>query len=167
MAGHLTTSARSRACQRIVRLYLSMVGALTLATCDGDSPVVALPTELAEGTWGADDAGVIVSPALAHVHVGCTYGDFPAPVELDADLRFSVAGEYLLQAYPVAMGPTMPAQFAGVVRGDVLTLSVAVNDTIRHQLIVLGPVTVRFGREPGLDQCPICTSPPGADPATR
>jgi hypothetical protein len=141
-----------------------MVGALALATCDSDSPVVAQPTVLAEGTWGADDAGVIVSPALAHVHVGCTYGDFPAPVELDADLRFSVTGEYLLQAHPVAMGPTMPAQFAGVVRGDELTLSVAVNDTIRHELTVLGPITVRFGKEPGLNQCPICTSPAPAGP---
>ena len=78
---------------------------------------------------------------------------------LDADLRFSVSGEYLLRAYPIAVGPTMPAQFAGVLRGDDVTLTVAVNDTIEKRLVVLGPVTVAFGREPNMGPCPICESP--------
>jgi hypothetical protein len=71
--------------------------------------------ELPVGTWGGEDAGVIVAATAAHVHVGCTNGDFPAPIALDEDGRFSVAGDYLLMAYPVAVGPTMPARFAGVV----------------------------------------------------
>lgn len=133
-------------------------GALGLATC-GRSPVGTPPAELPEGTWGGEDVGMIVTDADAHVHVGCTYGDFEAPVTLDVDGRFSVGGDYLLQAFPVAVGPTMPARLAGVVRGRDLTLTVAVNDTIAKQLVVLGPATVRLGREPDMAQCPICADP--------
>jgi len=70
-----------------------------------------------------------------------------------------VPGEYLLRAYPVAVGPAMPAQFAGVLRGTALTLTVAVNDTVDKRLVVLGPVTVVLGHEPKLGPCPICKSP--------
>ena len=128
---------------------------MALTTCDS-SPVESVPSDLAGGTWGGDDAGVIVGDALVHVHVGCTYGDFPAPITLDAEGRFSVSGEYLLRAFPVAIGPTMPAQLAGVVRDGVLTLTVAVNDTIEKRLVVFGPTTVRYGREPRMGPCPIC-----------
>lgn len=75
-------------------------------------------------------------------------------------MHFSVPGEYLLRAYPVAIGPTMPAQFAGVLNGDRLTLSIAVNDTIEKKLVVLGPVTVVLGRDPNMGPCPICKNPP-------
>jgi hypothetical protein len=116
-------------------------------------------TELAMGTWGGDDVGVVVSDTTAHVHVGCTKGDFPAPIALDADQRFSVSGSYLIKAYPVAIGPTMPAELAGVVQGNVLTFTVAVNDTIEQKLEVLGPVTAILGQEPDMGPCPICESP--------
>jgi hypothetical protein len=112
--------------------------------------------ELPVGTWGGEDAGVIVTATAAHVHVGCTNGDFPAPIALDEDGRFSVAGDYLLTAYPVAVGPTMPARFAGVVSRGELVMTVAVDDTIAGELVVLGPVSVRLGREPELGPCPIC-----------
>lgn len=147
---------------RSVFPLLVLGSALALATCDSNSPVDPAPTRLAEGTWGANGAGVIVNEKNAHVHVGCTYGDFPAPITLDADLHFSVAGEYLLRAYPVAVGPTMPAQFAGVLTGNRLTLSVAVNDTIEKNLVVPGPVTVTLGRDPNMGPCPICKNPPFA-----
>jgi hypothetical protein len=57
------------------------------------------------------------------------------------------------------MGPTLPAQFAGLVRGNVLTLTVAVDDTVMKDLVALGPVTVVFGREPRMQVCPICREP--------
>jgi hypothetical protein len=97
-----------------------------------------------------------VSATGAHVHFGCTYGDFPAPIAVDDEGRFSVAGDYLLTAHPVAVGPTMPAQFAGVVRGRDLVMTIAVNDTIHGELTVLGPVSVRLGEEPEMGPCPIC-----------
>jgi hypothetical protein len=140
---------------KIHRILLA-ASLLLLATCDDDSLVETDPVRLEVGEWGGQNAGVIVSSSTAHVHVGCTLGDFPAPIELDAEGRFSVAGSYLVRAFPIAVGPTMPAQFAGVVRNGSLTMTVAVNDTIQKELIVLGPVTVTYGREARMGPCPIC-----------
>ncbi|MCI0432376.1 MAG: hypothetical protein L0271_01815 [Gemmatimonadetes bacterium] len=134
------------------------LASLLILACESTSPD-ALPGSIAAGTWGGENAGLIVSDSTAHVHIGCTYGDFPAPIPLDADLRFDVSGEYLLTAYPVARGPTMPAVLSGVLRGGVLILSVAVHDTVADSLVVRGPVTVVLGREPRLGPCPICTLP--------
>jgi hypothetical protein len=147
-------------------LFAVLAGAVGLATCDSESPVEPA-TELAGGTWGGDRAGVLVSDSVAHVHVGCTYGDFPAPIALDADSRFSVSGQYVLRAYPIAIGPPLPAQFAGVVHGNELVLTVAVNDTVEKKLVVLGPVTVVFGREAIMGPCPICEKPGDARPGSR
>lgn len=145
--------------------------ALSLTLACSSSPSDVQMTELAEGTWGNERVGVIVSDTNAHVHVNCTSGDFPAPIPLDDDQRFTVEGSYLVKAYPVAMGPPMPAVFAGVVVGRELTFTVAVNDTIDERLDVLGPVTAVLGREPEMGQCPICERPgaerPGAEPRRR
>jgi hypothetical protein len=138
---------------------LLITGSILAGTCDSASSVDPRPDELAVGTWGGDNVGLVADESVTHVHVGCTYGDFPARIELDDDLRFSVPGEYLLRAYPVALGPPMPAQLAGVLRGNDLTLTVAVNDTIERKLVVLGPVTVTFGRDPRMGPCPICERP--------
>jgi len=126
-------------------------GSCNISSVDGST--------LSEGTWGGADAAAVVTEALVHVHFGCTNGDFGAPVVLDADGRFSVSGEYHLHVYPVAMGPSMPAELAGVVRGRDLTMTVAVNDTIEDRLVVLGPVEVRLGTEPTMQMCPICEMP--------
>ncbi|MBK8057479.1 MAG: hypothetical protein IPK33_06285 [Gemmatimonadetes bacterium] len=140
----------------------ALAGALGLtivAACAGSpSAEATLPTQLALGTWGSDGAGVIVSDTLAHVHVGCTKGDFPRPMALDSG-RFNVAGQYILRAYPIQIGPPLPARFSGVVRGSLLTLSVAVEDTVERKLVVLGPITITLGREPRLGPCPICQLP--------
>ena len=52
-----------------------------------------------------------------------------------------------------------PAQFAGQLEGNRLTLTVTVSDTVEKKTVVLGPVTVTFGREPRMQQCPICRTP--------
>ena len=75
---------------------------------------------------------------------------------MDDEGRFSVPGSYMLRAYPIPIGPTVPAQMAGEVRGRRLTFSIAVNDTVTKELVVLGPSTVTFGREPEMGPCPIC-----------
>src|SRR4051812_41854502 len=59
------------------------------------------PDGLAVGTWGGDGAGVIVSDTIAHVHVGCTFGNFDVPVALDGEGRFETPGSYILRAYPI------------------------------------------------------------------
>lgn len=140
---------------------------LTAATC-GEGVSVPSDGLLAIGTWGGDNAGVIVTEDQAHVHVGCTFGDMPGRVHLDPSGRFTVDGSYVLRAYPIQVGPSLPAQFSGRVSGSTLTLAVAVNDTVEKKVVALGPVTVRFGRNPDLGPCPICAVPRkiGASPAS-
>jgi hypothetical protein len=127
-----------------------------MSGCNGDDSVLPASDELGIGTWGGENAGVMVDDTIAHVHVGCTFGNFGAPVNLDAGGRFTVAGSYILKAYPVFVGPSHPAQFSGRVQGDKLTISVTVSDTVEKKQVVLGPVTVTFGRDPRMGPCPIC-----------
>ncbi len=141
-----------------MRLTVSILLVLLLASCSS-SPTGPASGDLALGTWGGDGAGVIVTDSVVHVHVGCTFGDMPPGVALDAEGRFTVDGSYVLHAYPVVVGPRLPAQFSGQVLGRRLTLAVAVNDTTTGEVIALGPVTVTLGDEPRMGPCPICAVP--------
>jgi hypothetical protein len=135
-----------------VSLFIACV-----AACSGTSPSSPVANgQLAIGTWGGDSAGMIVDDSLTHVHIGCTFGDIPFRLALQADGRFDVAGNYLLKAYPIAVGPTMPARFSGRLNGSVLTISVVVTDTIAGAVVTRGPVMVKFGIAPRLGPCPIC-----------
>jgi hypothetical protein len=130
------------------------------AACSEGRAIVGPPVgELALGTWGGAGAGVIVLDSLTHVHVGCTFGDIQGRVKLDANGRFQVAGTYVLRAYPIVLGPELPATFIGEVRGKSLTLRVAVNDTTQGKTVQLGPVNAQLGTDPQLGPCPICTVP--------
>ena len=87
---------------RISALALLYAG---LTGCGGSS-LQPLPGDvLAVGTWGGDDAGVIVTESLAHVHIGCTFGDVTGEIAIDDEGRFTVDGSYVLRAYPVMIGP--------------------------------------------------------------
>jgi hypothetical protein len=141
---------------RVLALRALVVGAAVVG-CEGGSPSESFESGLIQGSWGGDDVGLIVDEDVAHVHFGCTYGDFPLPLALDEDDRFNVEGEYLLRAFPVAVGPPLPARLSGVVEGTRITMTVAVNDTVEDRLVVLGPSTVVFGREAEMGPCPICT----------
>lgn len=131
-----------------------------LVTGCGSAPLIP-PTnpQLAVGSWGGDDSGVIVSDSSVHVHVACTFGNMPGNIRLDASGRFTIDGTYVLRAYPVQVGPPLPAQFSGRVAGRTLTLAIAVNDTIEGRVVALGPITVVHGREPEMGPCPICRAP--------
>ena len=137
-----------------------MVGvALVVAACRERSMTAGTPpSELARGTWGGDNAGALVQDSV-HVHIGCTLGNFLPPASLSAEGRFSVVGSYTLRAFPIAVGPPLPADFAGVVKGNQLTLTVAVHDTVEKKVVNLGPVTLVLGREPRMQACPICRRP--------
>lgn len=138
-----------------VRTLLGLTMAVGLLGCSGaEAP---FPELLPLGTWGAQDAGAIVTEDEFHLHIGCTFGDVMGRVSLDAEGRFVVDGSYQPRAYPVESGPTVPAQFSGMVRGKTLTVAVAVNDTVTGEVRAFGPVEIRLGVEPGLANCPICT----------
>ena len=140
-------------------LSLFALAGLLVVSCSGSSLLPPSDGVLAVGSWGGDNSGVIVTDSAVHVHVGCTFGDLSGPVELDADGRFTVDGTYVLRAYPVQTGPSLPAQFSGRVAGRTLTLAIAVHDTVERKLVALGPITVVHGREPEMGPCPICRVP--------
>lgn len=125
---------------------------LLLPACGGGRDRMPLPP----GTWGGEDAGVVVEGKLAHVHIGCTRGDTSAPMAVDDDGQFDVMGTYNVDAFPVDQNRLHPARFTGQVSGETMTLAVRLVDTEQR----LGPVTLRLGREPQMRQCPICRSGP-------
>jgi hypothetical protein len=133
---------------------------LSLATCGRaiDEPL-QVQTQLSVGTWGGANAGAIVTDSITHVHIACTFGDIKGRIALDSAGRFTVNGTFVLRAYPVYVGPELPAQFSGVVEGKSLTLAVAVADTTNGTVVSLGPVTVKLGTDPQMGPCPICTVP--------
>jgi len=134
-----------------------LLAALTTTCFDGS--IGPSNGYLALGTWGGDNVGVIVTDEVTHVHVGCTFGDVPGRIALDATGRFTVDGSFVLRAYPIMIGPELPAQFSGRVSGRILTMAIAVNDTVEKKVVALGPITVVYSRTPNMGPCPICVTP--------
>jgi hypothetical protein len=128
----------------------AVVLALWVAACgtSGGPPLDRVPA----GTWGGDDAGLIVSAEGAHAHVGCTSGDITGEIALDADGRFDVPGIYNVDAFPVDRGIRHPARLTGRTDGRTLTFTVRLTDT--GQTLTSGELAL--GREPRMQNCPIC-----------
>ena len=152
------THARGRLAA-FVGPMMCMLGALVTIGC-GDGTIAPLDaTRVAAGTWGADGAGAIVTDSVMHVHIGCTFGDVLGIVTLDQSGAFDREGSFQPRAYPVAIGPSVPARFVGRVQGRTMTVTVTANDTIAKMERVFGPVTVTYDVEPRLGPCPICRVP--------
>ena len=139
--------------------FLICTAAATLIACASGASLPPSDGALALGNWGGDGAGMIVGDTAMHLHIKCTYGDVSGRIPVDADGRFDVAGSYMLRAYPIAVGPTVPARFTGRLDRTSVTITVTANDTVSHQTVVLGPVTVTYGKQPSLWPCPICRRP--------
>ncbi len=133
--------------------------AVVVSACSSGTTAPPFDGTLALGTWGGENSGMIVSDTAMHLHVACTYGDVSGRISLASNGQFDVAGSYLLRAYPIAVGPTMPARFTGRVDGGKATVTVTVNDTVEHKSVVLGPVVVTWGTDPKMGPCPICRRP--------
>ena len=104
------------------------------------------------GTWGGDDGGLIVTAEGAHAHIGCTLGDVTGAIALDEEGRFDVEGQWNVDAFPVNRGILHPARLSGQTDGATLSLAVRLSDTGQ----ALGPVRLTRGREPRMQDCPIC-----------
>jgi hypothetical protein len=113
------------------------------------------PGSVAVGTWGGEEAGLLVRPEGVHAHIGCTYGDVAGPIPFDADGRFDVAAQWNVSAFPIDRGVFHDARMSGRLRGRSLTFMARLTDTGQ----VLGPVAVTLGREPRMANCPICRTP--------
>jgi hypothetical protein len=127
--------------------------------CSSSTTVPPFDGTVALGTWGSDSAGMIVGDTSMHLHIKCTFGDVSGRIALNSTGQFDVNGSYMLRAYPVAIGPSVPARFAGQVNGADATIIVTVNDTVEKKTVVLGPVVVTYKKEPKLWPCPICRRP--------
>ena len=158
---------------RLIALAAASFSAAAAIACSSTAPTTLLPFDgnLPLGNWGGENAGMIVSDTAMHLHIGCTYGDVSGRVPVGAGGQFDVAGNYTLRAYPIAVGPSVPARFAGRLDGAKVTITATVNDTVQHQTVVLGPVTVTYGAEAKLGPCPICRRPiitkPSPSPSSR
>ena len=142
------------------RSVLAILAAgVTLGTGPCDGPEWGLIQNTVVGTWGGENAGLIADDTSAHVHIACTFGNVMQGIEPGGDGQFDVPGSYVLRAYPVAVGPSLPARFQGTVTGKSLTLSVVVQDTTADTTVTLGPVRLYLGREPQMGPCPICRKP--------
>lgn len=131
-------------------------------SCSAPSSPTVLVGTLPLGNWGGDSAAMIVGDTAMHIHVGCTYGDVSGQIQIDESGNFEVQGDYMLRAFPIAVGPTVPAVFVGHVtsaNGGTATVTVTVNDTVEHQTVVRGPVIVVLGQSPKLMPCPVCRRP--------
>ena len=136
-----------------------------MLACAADPVAPVDSTRVAAGTWGGDGAGAIVTDSVMHVHIGCTFGDILGIVSLSANGAFDRSGSYMPRAYPIAIGPPVPARFVGRVQGRELTITVTVNDTVAKMERIFGPVIVTYDTEPRLGPCPICRVPGMAAPS--
>ncbi|MEO7964540.1 MAG: hypothetical protein ABIT38_11620 [Gemmatimonadaceae bacterium] len=146
-----------RRAAKLAALTFPVIALVALAQCN--SATEAPATVLAGGTWGGSNAALIVGDTSVHLHIGCTKGDFTRPAVLDAGGHFDIAGSYVLRAYPIQLGPSLPARFTGTARGSQIVITVVVNDTVMHSVVTLGPATVTKGRKPKLGACPVCAKP--------
>ena len=149
------TPVQSTAINRMVALMC----AILVIACASGPTLPPFDGSLPLGNWGSDSAALIVGDTAMHIHIGCTFGDVSGRIPLAADGSFDVAGSYMLRAYPIAIGPAVPARFVGRVWGADVTVTVTVNDTVEHKTVVLGPVSATYGKEARLWPCPICRRP--------
>jgi hypothetical protein len=145
--------------RRIVNPGLAAVVIAVVLSCSSSSSTGVVNGALALGTWGGDSSGLIVSDTAMHLHVGCTFGDVSGRIPVGDNGDFDVRGSYMLHAYPIAVGPSVPARFVGHVDGATATITAIIDDTVQHQTVTHGPVVVRFGDAPRLGPCPICRRP--------
>jgi len=142
----------------LASVVTSILVVATLA-CAAASPVVPSDLRLPVGTYGGDSGGMIVGDTAMHLHIACTFGDVSGRIPVDASGRFDVSGSYMLRAYPITVGPSVPARFTGSIDGNRIVVTATIDDTVEHRTVVRGPVSLRLGTEPKLGPCPICRRP--------
>ena len=140
---------------RLLILTTLQVAVISYA-CSGDhlggAPQSAgSPGALLSGDWGGPHAALSAAADGATLQFDCGRGSITVPVQLDAQGRFDVAGEYVTQpGGPVAPGDTgEAARYGGVVSGRQLTLTMTLTATGASQ----GPFVLSLGTTPHLVPC--------------
>jgi hypothetical protein len=109
---------------------------------------------LATGTWGGDQAELVVTTSGASTRLFCAHGAIEQPILLDSSGRFEAGGYSVFEGGPTPIDDTpfrRPAIYSGSSDGKTMTLTV----TLPTQNQKLGPFTLVFGQGTTLRPCPI------------
>jgi hypothetical protein len=131
--------------------FVLLLVSLAFAACHTGP---AVPFTEITGTWGGDDAGLIATDSVTHVHIGCTLGYTKGLIPIGDDGKFEAVGTYNVDAYPIDRGIIHPARFSGEISGKTMTITVVLTDNGRQ----IGPAKLVYGAEPKMGPCPICKS---------
>lgn len=128
-------------------MRLFALGAFALASC-ATAPPAGVPVT---GSWGGTHVGLVLDPSGGRLDYDCAAGTI-GPVVPGFDGRFEATGTHTPgTGGPERVGEVRPAhgaRYSGTVRGDRMTLLVAVaNGT------AIGPLELRRGAEPILMRC--------------
>jgi hypothetical protein len=83
--------------------------------------------QLTAGAWGGPGIRLSVAPGSVRVETECATGSIRGPVQLDAQGRFEVEGDFSVHAggpQRADAGPAPAARYTGSVAGGVLTLDI-------------------------------------------
>lgn len=131
-----------------MRRLLALVALLGVVACmDPETPAPVV------GEWGGEHLGLVATVQAAELEFDCASGRTSAAIVPDASGRFSVEGVH----FPGHGGPIredeetvgIPARFDGMVRGDLMTISV----TLPAWATELGPYTLIHGASPHVFKC--------------
>ena len=115
------------------------------------APVQAKSANLFGG-WGGPHAAIVFNGGLAEVQFDCASGTIDVPVYPAKDGLFSARGTYRPgKPGPVRVGQiyrSEPANYAGQIAKDVMTLTVTLEDGT-----AIGPFTLGRGAAPLLTRC--------------
>lgn len=127
---------------------IAVTGALAVA-CENPTAGTSAATVKA-GVWGATGVKLHVTASGGKIEYDCGRGTLDQALTMDRDGRFSVTGRHFVEGGPVRLDdPGQPARYDGIVKGNDMSLNVALTDAKR----TLGPFALEFGREPVLRKC--------------
>ena len=131
--------------RRVVPVLLARLLIVAVLACSN-----GLEPEDLRGIWGTEGARLTVSGAEALLLTSCFVGHFPLPASIGDNGSFEVEGTTTAQggAPPPEPPQPQPATFAGVLRGDRLTL------TVNPETLASEPYHLRKGVAPDIPGCP-------------
>jgi hypothetical protein len=111
----------------------------------------AAPT-IVLGNWGGEGVSLKATKSRAIVEFDCAHGRVSKPLRLDASGHFNARGVYVQEHSVEQQGqkpPSHPADYAGSVSGDQVSLTVTLADT--HE--AKGTFELTKGRAPHIVKC--------------
>jgi hypothetical protein len=137
---------------RTIRTRAAIAGLATLITaaCGGAASAPAEGT-VVTGRWNGVHVSLELDAHGGRIEYDCAHGGLDAPLRLDGEGRFDVAGVHVRERGGPARddlpGDSLPARYRGLMLGDLLTLRVSAGEDS------LGPFTLRRDAPVQLFKC--------------